>query len=145
MPHGADFTYTLLCPLGTPLTSLPPAESYRAIHEAVARALAAHRSGITLAGPPAPKVSHACFENAAQFDILAGAEKIAGAAQRRTRQGLLHQGSIQMPDLDSTFGYALADALAGTVMVEPLDTSLIPAAEALASAKYGTTAWTRRF
>ena len=145
VPHGADFTYTLLCPLGMPLTSRPPVESYRVIHEAVAQAIAAHHSGITLAGPPAPKISNACFENAAQFDILAGAEKVAGAAQRRTRTGLLHQGSIQMPGLDFTFGSALADALAGNVTVEPLDTSLIPAAEALAASKYGTTAWTRRF
>ncbi|MGV3532805.1 MAG: lipoate--protein ligase family protein [Chthoniobacteraceae bacterium] len=145
VPHGEDFTYTLLCPLGMPLTELAPLESYRVIHHAVATALAAQRVGVALAGAPAPKVSHACFENPAQFDILAGAEKVAGAAQRRTREGLLHQGSIQIPGLDFTFGRTLAGELSDNVQTEPFDSSLIPAAEALAATKYATSPWTRRF
>jgi lipoate-protein ligase A len=145
VPHGEDFTYTLLCPLGLPLTELPPLESYRVIHQAVASALAAEQVGVALAGPPAPKVSHACFENAAQFDILAGTEKIAGAAQRRTRQGLLHQGSIQIPGLDFAFGHALAAELAVERRVTLLDSALLPAADALAASRYATPAWTRRF
>ena len=145
VPHGEDFTYTLLCPLGMPLTELSPLESYRVIHHAVAKALAAQRTDVALAGPPAPKVSHACFENAAQFDILSGAEKVAGAAQRRTRQGLLHQGSIQIPGLRFEFGHALACELAGEHRIALLDSAIMPAAEVLAASRYATPAWTRRF
>ena len=38
-----------------------------------------------------------CFVGAEQFDVLWSNRKIAGAAQRRTKQGLLIQGSIQPP------------------------------------------------
>ena len=36
-----------------------------------------------------------------RHDIVAGASKLAGAAQRRTRWGLLHQGSVQIRDARS--------------------------------------------
>lgn len=145
VPHGEDFTYTLLCPLGIPLTALSPLESYRVIHEAVAQAVAADRPDVALAGPPAPKISHACFENAAQFDILAGDQKIAGAAQRRTRRGLLHQGSIQLEGLDAAFGRTLAESLSDGIQWQALPEDLLSAAEHLAASKYGTEAWLRRF
>jgi lipoate-protein ligase A len=38
-----------------------------------------------------------CFVGAEQFDVLHQGAKVAGAAQRRSRQGLLIQGSIQPP------------------------------------------------
>jgi lipoate-protein ligase A len=38
-----------------------------------------------------------CFIGAEKFDVLWHGRKIAGAAQRRTRTGLLIQGSIQPP------------------------------------------------
>ena len=36
-----------------------------------------------------------CFLGAEKFDVLAAGKKIAGAAQRRNRRGLLIQGSVQ--------------------------------------------------
>jgi lipoate-protein ligase A len=36
-----------------------------------------------------------CFVGAEQFDLLLSGRKIAGAAQRRNRLGLLIQGSVQ--------------------------------------------------
>ena len=38
-----------------------------------------------------------CFVGYEQFDVLWGGRKIAGAAQRRNRLGLLIQGSVQPP------------------------------------------------
>jgi lipoate-protein ligase A len=38
-----------------------------------------------------------CFIGAEKFDVLAGGKKIAGAAQKRNKLGLLVQGSIQPP------------------------------------------------
>jgi len=48
--------------------------------------------------PGSPKESPGqCFVGAERFDLVWQDRKIAGAAQRRTRQGLLIQGSIQPP------------------------------------------------
>ena len=46
-----------------------------------------------------------CFAGAQQHDVLWQGRKLAGAAQRRTRQGLLIQGSVQPPPI----GLAKAD------------------------------------
>src|SRR5439155_4066795 len=40
-----------------------------------------------------------CFANPVHADVMLNGRKIAGAAQRRTRRGLLQQGSIQGVDL----------------------------------------------
>ena len=65
--------------------------------------------------------------------------KAAGAAQRRTRAGLLHQGSIQTLDLPARFGNIFAAHLAGAVCPASFDISR--AAEELAAEKYDTRAW----
>jgi lipoate-protein ligase A len=38
-----------------------------------------------------------CFVGAEKFDLVAGRRKVAGAAQRRNKMGLLIQGSVQPP------------------------------------------------
>src|SRR5581483_5653074 len=40
-----------------------------------------------------------CFAGNEKFDVLWQGRKIAGAAQRRTRSGLLIQGSVQPPPI----------------------------------------------
>src|SRR5206468_2175774 len=49
----------------------------------------------TLAERSVKEAPGQCFAGAEQFDLLWRGMKIAGAAQRRTRQGLLIQGSVQ--------------------------------------------------
>ena len=141
VPHGDDVTYTLVVPRGCPFFEMRPAESYRAIHEIIAALLAQDGEPIALAPVAALKVSDACFENAARHDVLAGARKIAGAAQRRTREGLLHQGSVQASS--PAFAENLALALAGRVSQRPLAARTLADAAALAAAKYATPEWTR--
>ena len=97
--HGADLTFSLLVPRALALATLPAAESYRRIHEAVGHALARAGDcrGCNLQKAAVAKTagSRACFENPVAYDLLLAGDKIAGGAQRRTRRGLLHQGSIQ--------------------------------------------------
>ena len=93
VPHGDDFTYSLMVPRGHALARVTAAESYRAIHEAVAQALA---GSATLAGAAAAPSGSACFENPVTSDVLIAGRKAAGAAQRRTSAGMLHQGSVQL-------------------------------------------------
>lgn len=96
--HGRDLTYTLVLPANHPLTLAGTIPSYRAIHHGVASALQA--AGIACALATAqPKKDHAsCFLKPVPADVLnPQGVKLAGAAQRRTRQGCLHQGSILLP------------------------------------------------
>jgi lipoate-protein ligase A len=141
VPHGEDLTYTLLVPKSDPFAGESSAESYRMIHEAVAQAL----GGALSLAAGAPKVSDECFANPTAHDILAGEKKIAGAAQRRTRHGLLHQGSIQRRGLGEEFASRLAAALGRRVDSRALSAEEAAQAAELAAAKYGTVEWLRRF
>ena len=53
----------------------------------------------TLAPSSQKEIPGQCFVGAEKFDVLWHGRKIAGAAQRRTRTGLLIQGSIQPPPI----------------------------------------------
>lgn len=145
VPHGADVTYTLLVTRGCAFFRLGAEESYRAIHECLAALLVEQGSAVRVAAVAGAKVSDACFENPARYDLLADGGKIAGAAQRRTRAGLLHQGSIQGAALAADFGTKLGKAFASRVSGRPVAASELAEAHELAAAKYATDAWLRRF
>lgn len=150
--HGSDLTFSLLVPRSQPLALLPASESYRVIHEAVAGALS--RTGIAAGtlDPPSKSVpggSRACFENPVAFDLLVADRKVAGGAQRRTKSGLLHQGSVQNNQLAAAALTALANALPQVFGQNLEGRALSPAeldlASTLAAEKYGSEAWLRRF
>lgn len=145
VPHGCDFTYSLLVPLNERLMRLRPSDSYRAIHEGIAGVLSRCGSAVSVAARSDEKISRACFENATQHDVLLHGRKIAGAAQRRTKIGLLHQGSIQELSLPPVFGENLAAGFSRTVKEKELNRSELAAAEELATTKYAAEAWTRKF
>ena len=96
--HGKDLTYTLVLPADHPLTVAGTLPTYRAIHLGVASALRAAGVDCQLATAQ-PKKDHAsCFLKPVPADVLGPkGNKLAGAAQRRTKQGCLHQGSILLP------------------------------------------------
>ena len=77
-------------------------------------------------------------------DVLISGRKIAGAAQRRTRCGLLQQGSIQHVDLAEDFEERFAWALSVEVAVRNCDAAVLSRAYEIAEQKYGTAAWLRR-
>ncbi len=142
VPHGDDLTYTLIVPRTSAMFRMTAAESYRAIHKCIADLCG---SGVELAGAAAPKISEHCFENAARSDVLADGEKIAGAAQRRTKYAMLHQGSIQLASAAGALHHRLRAAFsAGADQREITGEELRDAAE-LAVEKYGSDAWMRRF
>jgi len=93
----------------------------------------------------APKVSQACFENPAQYDLLAAGQKIAGAAQRRSRFGMLHQGSVQGVAVAPGFAERLAGMLAQRVTPRGFSAEELAEAEMLAEVKYATDGWNRKF
>jgi lipoate-protein ligase A len=130
--HRDDWTYTVIIPRGHPLEELRATQSYREVHEALATALRAQGvPAVTKASrDEAATPEGICFERAEVHDVVhaeSGA-KIAGAAQKRNKQGLLFQGSIWKPATGATvdwekfetdFAQALALMLGGAVEPVP--------------------------
>jgi len=141
VPHGGneDFTYSLLLPGGCVEGA---ARTYAAIHGALCAGLREAGIDARMAGEAGEKVSQSCFENPVRHDVLAGGTKIAGAAQRRTRAGLLHQGSVQGVALPPDFGARFAARLAAAV--RPFAPDLPPEAMDLAARKYASRSWLER-
>lgn len=113
--HGQDAPYSLIVPRGEPFVTLRPADSYCLIHSLLAFALREAIPDLACAPQDAPKHSAACFENPVKGDLILGSRKIAGAAQRRTRQGLLHQGSVHLGGPEFPQAWIFAQALSATV------------------------------
>lgn len=129
--HSNDWTYALVIPRGHPLWDARASDSYRAVHEVLAAALVAQsvpavvktESVASATGGPAG----ICFQQSERFDVVSRATgaKIAGAAQKRTSQGMLLQGSVWRPacgaevDWDA-FGGAFCEGLAALLGAEPV-------------------------
>ena len=141
--HGSDITYSIILPNKD--ASRPPGSRaiYRQIHEAIRQAISS-QSNVVLASEDTPKVSDACFANPVVADLLADGRKIAGAAQRRTRGGLLHQGSIQYEALSENFRDAFASSLWPHFVRKPLAPELIERARIISEQRYGTLEWLHR-
>ena len=101
--HRADWTYALVLPPGHPLAEARACDSYRAVHEALAEGLTSVGVGCQLQKPncQAPQANNfsVCFKQTERMDVVRADDgrKIAGAAQKRTRRGLLFQGSVSRP------------------------------------------------
>lgn len=99
VPHDADWTYSLAFPAGHEWHSLRAEESYRRAHAWIQAAFAALGTETELAACCKKSAPGQCFVGHEKFDLLWYGRKIAGAAQRRNRLGLLIQGSVQPPPL----------------------------------------------
>jgi lipoyl(octanoyl) transferase len=144
VPHGDDLTYSVIIPAAHALFEGSSPEIYRAIHEALQAALKANGIAADLFRETTPKISEACFANAVRADVMSAGRKIAGAAHRRSRAGLLHQGSIQQRDLPDQFRSDLARILCERNESKTLAAEVIERAAQIAAAKYGTAAWLKR-
>ena len=142
--HGEDLTYSVIIPAAHAFFAHSSVEIYSDVHDAIRQALRASDVEAILATSAAPKVSGDCFANAVRADVLSDGRKIAGAAQRRSRLGLLHQGSIQHPALPQRFPQDFARTLCDRFERKSLSPELIDRAHTIARAKYGTAEWLRR-
>lgn len=134
--HRDDWTYALVIPRGHALYDARATESYRIVHAAIADTLNALGHRLILKPRPAATDEQAaaaaptiCFERPEIFDVInpANGEKVAGAAQKRSKEGLLFQGSIWKPTVPETdwdafeenFLARLATALAAEIADTP--------------------------
>jgi lipoate-protein ligase A len=95
VPHDADWTYSVTIPPSHTWYELRASESYERMHQWIQRAFAKLEVPTELAPCRRKETPGQCFAGYEQSDVLWLGRKIAGAAQRRTKTGLLIQGSIQ--------------------------------------------------
>jgi len=145
--HRSDWTYSLVIPKSEPAANWRGDASYHAIHQALVAVLQSEgvpcqlSSGAAIAGEPL------CFANPVDHDVIGpNGEKLAGAGQRRSREALLHQGSVALPaneELSESRAFALASSLADRVEA----TEFQPEIELVASmvtTRYATPGWLHR-
>lgn len=144
--HRHDWTYTVVIPSTEPLAARSAPQRYFDIHAAVAATLQAEGIPAALSSGATATGSEACFENPVTSDITAAdGAKLGGAGQRRSRDGVLHQGSILTPcDLTAPAKRALALAKHLAADALPVDRDPDPAAIAASiESRYGNPAWVR--
>jgi lipoate-protein ligase A len=99
VPHDSDWTYSVVMPPGQGWHELRAAESYERVHRWIVGAFARMGVETTLCVTCRKEGPGQCFVGAERHDVLWCGRKVAGAAQRRNRLGLLIQGSVQPPPL----------------------------------------------
>lgn len=147
--HADDLTYTVVLPPDHPLAIAGTAASYRSMHQAVARALVDCGVPCGLAAESCGGNAAACFQKPVRFDVVGhDGRKLAGAAQRRSRAGILHQGSILAPALPEEFIDSLilkmTAVLASRALAGGLSMDENTTARDLEVSRYGTDDWNRR-
>ena len=114
--HQNDWTYSLVISHQHPQSQLAARASYEWIHDLLAHTLqedfqidtrllpcAKKKSGEACAPARSPHLTESCAVQPVPFDVMLASDKIAGAAQKRTKDGLLIQGTIfkqHLPALD---------------------------------------------
>jgi lipoate-protein ligase A len=99
VPHAADWTYSAVFPPGHEWFLLKAEESYRRVHDWVRLAFLELKVETGLAPDCKKSLPGQCFAGHEKSDLLWHGKKIAGAAQRRNKLGLLIQGSVQPPSV----------------------------------------------
>lgn len=99
--HVSDLAFSVLVPANFPHYSTNTLDNYDFINNAVKRGVNSFfenpESLSLLPDEPLPldeSCRHFCMAKPTKYDVMLGGRKIAGAAQRRRKQGYLHQGSI---------------------------------------------------
>jgi lipoate-protein ligase A len=148
--HGDDLTYSIVIPASDPAFAESSMTIYERTHRALANAIGARASvaggvdlgGIVVALQAAVTASgYNCFANPVRADVMMDGRKIAGAAQRRTRRGLLQQGSIQGISIDTDLVEKFARALSADCSEFNIKEEILKRARELVQQKYGTDSW----
>jgi lipoyl(octanoyl) transferase len=151
--HGEDLTYSVVIPASDPAFDESSTAIYEKIHLALVAALNGVGERAVVAGGVDPggialwkhaavnASGYNCFANPVRADVMMDGRKIAGAAQRRTRRGLLQQGSIQGFVMEIGLTAKFAQALSANCNEFELNEQIFQRAQELAQQKYGSDSW----
>src|SRR5213592_4390688 len=154
--HGDDLTYSIVIPANDKAFSESSMSIYEKVHCALRDTLEGNGKRAVVAGGGDPGGAadairtafsaggYNCFANPVRADVMVDGRKIAGAAQRRTRRGLLQQGSIQGIDIGNGVAERFAQALSVNCCERKVDEEILQLARKLAEKKYGTEGWLRK-
>ena len=154
--HGDDLTYSIVIPANDPVFDESSIAIYEKIHRALCQALNKIGTRAVVAQSVGPgeivlsrhaavsASSYNCFANPVRADVIMGGRKIAGAAQRRTRRGLLQQGSIQGITTNIRLAEKFAQALSANCSEFKITKAISKQAQEVAQQKYGTESWLRK-
>ena len=155
--HGDDLTYSIVIPASDPVFDESSIAIYEKIHRALCEALNRTGTQAVVAGGVDPggtwrwrsetaicASGYNCFANPVRADVMMGGRKIAGAAQRRTRRGLLQQGSIQGVTMNTDLAEKFAQALSTNCSEFEINEEVFQRARELAQQKYGSDSWLRK-
>lgn len=121
--HAHAMTWTLVVPWQHSFCRFRPSASYVFLHQRVADTLNGSGNGPVEVVPESAPVPAGglCALAPAPGDVISAGRKVAGAGQRRTRQGLLHQGVLFFPPaaLSPDFPQILAGSLAKKILAFP--------------------------
>ncbi len=96
--HDQELTYSITVPLDHKLLEGGPNKLYERAHDAIISAFAKLKVTANRCGKSddsgAARGPFFCFERRHCLDVLVGPDKLAGSAQRRTREAVLQHGSI---------------------------------------------------
>lgn len=143
--HRADIPFTLAMHRTDVPARPTSAALYRWIHGALAKVLRECGVECEMLSGDAPNGGRACFSSPVTSDLVhPNGDKLAGGGQRRVRDGVLHQGSIQNCVLPEGWCDLLANRLAEFVTVSSsceLFEGMNDRVAELLAAKYQTNAW----
>jgi len=154
--HGDDLTYSIVIPANDKAFSESSMSIYEKVHCALRDTLEGNGKRAVVAGGGDPGGAadairtafsaggYNCFANPVRADVMVDGRKIAGAAQRRTRRGLLQQGSIQGIDLENGLSERFAVELSNNCQPQSLPKAIRCRAREIAAQKYGAEAWLRK-
>ena len=102
--HLWDLAFSVLIPAKSSLYSANTLENYQLINRVVQNIAKEWLGDCELTPEDAtvqtPECTYFCMARPTKYDVILEGKKIAGAAQRKTKEGFLHQGTIalQRPD-----------------------------------------------
>lgn len=145
--HRHDIPFTLAMHRKSAEGRPSSATLYRWIHGALARVLKDCGVDCLMLTGDVPDGGRACFSSPVTSDlVLPDGEKLAGGGQRRVRDGVLHQGSIQNCRLPDGWDVMLASRLADSHILTDapfLFPGMKDRVRDLLSSKYDTEDWKR--
>ena len=128
--HAWDLAFSVLVPEGHAAFAKNTLDNYAFVNRAVLRAVLRYlktQDPLKLTPVDAPALDadcgRFCMARPTKYDVMLNGRKIAGAAQRRMKQGYLHQGTIALAMPDETLKELL---LEGTRVWEAMQLNTYP-------------------